>query len=84
MSDFLENQMKEQIKGIGYNGKLWLLIDEVTQVSVKVGDIRESFRGEKAVMQNGTPPHKPSSTGRVQSSKGEYFPSVYGCKWIKL
>ena len=25
--------MKEQIKGVGYDGKLWLLIDEVTQVS---------------------------------------------------
>jgi hypothetical protein len=80
----LEIAMKEQIKGVGYDGKLWLLIDEVTQISVKVGDIRECFRGEKAVMKDGTAPHKPSSTGRVQSSKGEYFPSVYGCKWIKV
>ena len=66
------------------DGKVWLLIDEVTQSSVKVGDIREDFRGERAKMHDGTAPHKPSSTGRVQSSKGEYFPSVYGCKWIKL
>jgi len=83
-SDFLETVMKEQIKGIGYDGKLWLLIDDVTQISVKVGDIRESFRGEKAKMIDGTAPHKPSSTGRVQSSKGEVYPSVYGCKWIKV
>ena len=76
--------MKEQIKGIGYDGKVWLLIDSVTQISVKVGDIREDFRGERAKMNDGTAPHKPSSTGRVQSSKGEYFPSVYGCKWIKV
>ena len=54
---FLEYIMKEQIKGIGYDGKLWLLIDEVTQISVKVGDIRESFRGEKAKMIDGTAPH---------------------------
>ena len=44
--------MKEQIKGIGYDGKLWLLIDDVTQISVKVGDVRESFRGEKAIMED--------------------------------
>jgi hypothetical protein len=80
----LESIMKEQIKGIGYDGKVWLLIDEVTQISVKVGDIRESFRGERAKMIDGTAPHKPSSTGRVQSSKGEYYPGVYGCKWIKV
>jgi len=35
-------------------------------------------------MIDGTAPHKPSSTGRVQSSKGEVYPSVYGCKWIKV
>lgn len=77
--------MKKQIKGIGYDGKLWLLIDDVTQISVKVGDVREDFRGEKAVMQDGTAPHKPSSTGRVQTSAGgEFYPGVYRCKWIKL
>ena len=77
--------MKEQIKGIGYDGKLWLLIDDVTQISVKVGDIRESFRGEKAIMEDGTPPHKPGSTGRVRTSEGaEFYPNVYGCKWMKV
>ena len=77
--------MKKQIKGIGYDGKLWLLIDDVTQISVKVGDIRESFRGEKAIMEDGTPPHKPGSTGRVRTSEGaEFYPGVYGCKWMKV
>ena len=77
--------MKEQIKGIGYDGKLWLLIDDVTQISVKVGDVREDFRGDKGVVQDGTPPHKASSTGRMQTTdEGEVYPGVYGCKWIKL
>ena len=80
----LEYIMKKQIKGIGYDGKVWLLIDSVTQVSVKVGDIREDFRGERVKMIDGTAPHKSSSTGRAQSSKGEHYPSVYGCKWIKV
>lgn len=76
--------MKEQIKGIGYDGKLWLLIDEVTQKSVKVGDKRETFRGEQAEMNGGRPPHKAGSTGRARTSLGEHFPGVYGCKWIKV
>jgi hypothetical protein len=74
----------EQIKGIGYDGKLWLLIDAVTQKSVKVGDIRETFRGERAKMRGGKPPHKAGSTGRAHTSMGEHFPVVYGCKWVRL
>jgi hypothetical protein len=74
----------DQIKGIGYDGKVWLLIDSVTQKSVKVGDKRETFRGEKVIMSGGTPPHKPSSTGRAQSSKGAFYPSVYGCQWVRV
>ena len=75
----------DQIKGIGYDGKLWLLIDEVTQISVKVGDVRESFRGEKQMVRDGTPPHKAGSTGRIYMTPGrEYYPGVYGCKWVKV
>ncbi len=76
--------MKDQIKGIGYDGNVWLLIDSVTQVSVKVGDIRETFRGERVKMNGGRPPHKAGSTGRAHTSLGEHFPSVYGCKWVKV
>ena len=77
--------MKKQIKGIGYDGKLWLLIDDVTQISVKVGYPREDFRGNVAVIDGGQPPHKAGSTGRITTSdNGSYYPSVYGCKWIKV
>jgi hypothetical protein len=32
----------------------------------------------------GTPPHKPSSTGRVFTGSGrEYFPSVFNMTWRK-
>lgn len=72
----------DQIKGVGYDGKLWLLIDDVTQRSVKRGDTREDFRKQCAVIDGGRPPHKAGSTGRVSTSDhGEYYPSVYGCKW---
>lgn len=73
-----------QIKGVGYDGKLWLLIDDVTQRSVKRGDTREDFRGERAKMNGGRPPYKAGSTGRVTSEVGEYYPSVYGCKWQRV
>lgn len=77
--------MEEQIKGIGYDGKMWLLIDEVTQISVKVGQVLTDFRGGKDVARDGRAPHKPSSTGHVQTSAGgEFYPGVYGCKWIKI
>ena len=77
--------MKKQIKGIGYDGKLWLLIDEVTQKSVERGQVLTDFRGEKEMVRGGTAPHKSNSTGRIRMAPGsEYFPGVYGCKWIKL
>ena len=67
----------DQIKGVGYDGKLWLLIDEVTQKSVERGQVLTDFRGEKEMVRGGT--------GRIRMAPGsEYFPGVYGCKWIKL
>lgn len=48
-----------------------------------VGQKVVSFRGEKAKLISWTPPHKPSSTGRVyikfeDGNQQEYFPSVIG------
>jgi hypothetical protein len=74
-----------QIKGVGYDGKVWLLIDEVTQVSVKRGETRESFRGVKSRVTGGRPPHKAGSTGRITTrDEGSYYPSVYGCEWQRV
>lgn len=64
-----------------------ILVDTITGEPVSVGDIVTDFRGDEAVILGGTPPHKPSSTGRVyvRSTEGdwsgEYFPSVYNLKW---
>ena len=75
----------EQIKGIGYDGKRWLLIDAVTQISVKRGQVLADFRGDKQMVGHGTPPHKAGSTGRIYMTPGrEFYPSVYGCKWVRL
>lgn len=74
----------QPITSVGYDGKKWLLIDEVTQRSVKIADVRKDFRGETGRVHGGRAPHKPSSTGRVHVDGREYYPSVFGLKWIKV
>jgi len=75
----------QQLTSTGYDGKKWLLIDQVTQRSVRQGDIRVSFKGDACVIMGGSAPHKPSSTGRVHTAQGrEFFPSVFGCVWTRV
>lgn len=64
------------------------LVNEETLQTIELGSKLETFRGEKCTLLSGTPPHKPSSTGRVyvefeDGTKGEYFPSVIGLKWVE-
>jgi hypothetical protein len=40
-----------------------------------------SFRGSHCTVSGGKPPHKLGSTGRVYTSDGEYFPSVFNLVW---
>jgi hypothetical protein len=61
----------------------WVLVHEETNEEVEAGASVTSFRGEPDVVKGGTPPHKPSSTGRVWVNGGEFFPSVFGLKWVK-
>lgn len=62
----------------------WALINEATGAAVFRGEILADFRGDAGVIVGGRAPHKPSSTGRVHTANGqEFFPSVYGLKWIK-
>lgn len=63
----------------------WALINEATGFAVFRGEILPDFRGDAGVIVGGYAPHKPSSTGRVRTADGqEFFPSVYGLKWIKI
>jgi hypothetical protein len=63
----------------------WVLVHEETNEEVEAGASVTSFRGEPDVVKGGTPPHKPSSTGRVWVNGGEFFPNlcVIGLKWVK-
>lgn len=62
----------------------YVLINEETGNQVLKGDTVKDFRGDSAIVESYTPPHKPSSTGRVITNEGEYFPSVYGLKIVLI
>lgn len=65
------------------------LIYTTTGAPAKLGDIVETFRGERAVLLGIQQPHKPSSTGRVyiqlegSRASREFFPSVINAEWIE-
>lgn len=62
----------------------WKLIHEKTGKPVVFGESYMDFRGEFNIIVGGTPPHKPSSTGRVETSFGStYFPCVFNMKWVQ-
>ena len=65
------------------------LIKETTGVEVKSGDVAHDFRGDAAIITGWQEPRHSGSTGRVyvkemsdQGFTGEYYPSVYGLKWV--
>lgn len=62
--------------------KGWLLINVKDGSPVSVGDTVTDFRGNTATVEGGIPPWKPSSSGRINTSRGEYFPSVFDCRWV--
>ena len=75
----------------------WELRDESGQ-PVEVGRIvttaRDDDRNRRFELRGGTPPHKPSSTGKVyghwltldegRNSGDEYYPQVFNLKWVEL
>lgn len=66
------------------------LINEKTGNEVKTGEVVHDFRGEAAIITGWQEPRHSASTGRVhvkemneQGFTGEYYPSVYGLKWVE-
>jgi hypothetical protein len=42
------------------------------------------FRGDSARIMGGRAPHKPGSEGKVWTDEGgEFYPSVFGLRWMK-
>jgi hypothetical protein len=48
---------------------------------VSIGEILEDFRGDQYRVTGGQAPHKPSSSGKIYTDAGNYYPTVFGCKW---
>ena len=77
--------MHNYVTSVGYDGKLWLLVHEdASTQGVYEGEAVRSYRGEDCVLTGGRAPHKPGSTGKVWTSDGgEYYPSVFGLRWVR-
>jgi hypothetical protein len=61
----------------------WILVHKNNAPAVE-GETITDFRGEKAILTGGRPPHKPSSSGFVFTDNGGmYYPSVFKLEWIK-
>lgn len=63
------------------------LVDELSGVELKIGDKVKTFRNEIGTIKGMSPPHKPSSSGRVSVQlegnelTTEFFPSVIFAKF---
>lgn len=65
-----------------WDGRLCKLVDEDGN-TVLPGDTVTSFRGKTATLKGGRAPHKPGSQGKVYlQGGGEFYPSVYGLRWV--
>jgi hypothetical protein len=61
----------------------WTLYPKHSTDPIKVGEKLPDFNGIEHIIQGGTPPHKPSSTGRIYTNHGEFFPTVLGLHWVQ-
>ena len=62
----------------------WTLVHNDTKAPAQVGEIVKSFRGDEQTLLGGTPPHKPSSSGKVWVENAEYYPEVFNLKWVEI
>lgn len=68
------------IRSKNYEGVICVLADDTGAIFEDQRITSDSFIRYK--VEGGTAPHKPGSTGRVWTDKGEYYPSVIKCKWV--
>lgn len=68
----------------------WNLIHKETGEAVQAKELVRGRHNEAWVVEGGTPPHKPSSTGRVwvralddTTWNREFFPQVFNMKWVE-
>ena len=56
--------------------KNWVLLDK-SDNEVRVGDTVTDFRGEEGKVERFDPPHKQGASGRVETTLGFHYASVY-------
>ena len=68
----------------------WNLIHKETGEAVQAKELVRGRHNEAWVVEGGTRPHKPSSTGRVwvralddTTWNREFFPQVFDMKWVE-
>lgn len=61
----------------------WCLVHRDSGRQVFLNDTVTCFMGEKDTVLGGRPPLHPASTGRVWTSRGEFFPSVFGLEYVQ-
>jgi hypothetical protein len=62
----------------------WTLVHEESGRQVFLNDTVRCFLGEKDEILGGRPPHRLGSTGRVWTTRGEFFPSVFGLRYVRV
>ena len=67
------------ITSIDHTGQLCTLTHNGHAVTA--GEILENFRGDHYRVTGGRAPHKDGSTGQIYTDAGNYYPTVFNCKW---
>ncbi len=68
----------------------YILVDKETERPISSGDIRRTSKEAEVKVICSTPPHKPSSTGKVYVEeidtgwKQEFYPSVINAKFVEI
>lgn len=75
---------QQGLRKVGYGGVEFELRTSCGLPVPLGASVKAHIRDEYTTLTGATPPHKPSSTGRVRTEAGEYFPEVYGLEWVAL
>lgn len=72
------------MKKVNWRNMICVLEDESGKQYTVGSQIEHPTEDMFLLIEGGTAPHKPSSSGRVCVTGGEYFPHVFGLKWVEI
>jgi hypothetical protein len=68
-----------QITSTDHNNRICTLTHHGQPVAVN--EVLEDSRGNYYRVTGGQAPHKPSSSGKIYTDGGNYYPDVFDCQW---